>query len=68
MLNLLKASSKTINPHKKRKIIPLLGSIKNFHEASQQIANQSKQKQQQDNAIFTIGTGSEIAGDESEMN
>jgi hypothetical protein len=31
-LHLLKASSKKINPHKKRKIIPLLGSIKDFHK------------------------------------
>ena len=30
MLNLLKASSKPINKNKKRKTIPLLGSIKDY--------------------------------------
>ena len=33
-LNLLKASAKKINPHKKKKIIPLLGNIKEFHIAA----------------------------------
>ena len=33
-LHLLKASSKKINPNKKRLKIPLLGSIKEFHTAS----------------------------------
>ena len=33
-LHLLKASSKKINPNRRRKIIPLLGSIKDFHLAS----------------------------------
>jgi hypothetical protein len=33
-LHLLKASSKKINPSKKRVKIPLLGSIKEFHIAS----------------------------------
>ena len=32
-LNLLKASSKPINKNKKRKAIPLLGSIKDYHKA-----------------------------------
>ena len=32
-LNLLKASSKKINPNKRRKIIPLLGTIKEFQNA-----------------------------------
>ena len=33
-LHLLKASSKKINPHKKRVKVPLLGTIKEFHSAS----------------------------------
>ena len=32
-LNLLKASAKKINPNKRRKIIPLMGTIKDFHIA-----------------------------------
>jgi len=35
MLNLLKASAKPINKQVKRKKIPLLGSIKEYHSASQ---------------------------------
>jgi len=35
-LNLLKASAKKINPSKKRKIIPLMGTIKQYHLAVQQ--------------------------------
>ena len=34
-LHLLKQSAKTITSSKKRKIVPLLGSIKDFHAASQ---------------------------------
>ena len=34
-LHLLKAKSKRINPNKRRKVIPLLGSIKDFHNAMQ---------------------------------
>lgn len=30
-LHLLKASAKKINPNKRRKVIPLLGSISEFH-------------------------------------
>ena len=33
-LNLLKASSKKINPKKKRKVVPIFGSIKMYHEAT----------------------------------
>ena len=32
MLNLLKASAKKISPNKRRKVIPLLGSIKKYHK------------------------------------
>ena len=45
MINLLKASSKKINPHKKRKIIPLMGSIKKYHADIEKIKNESKQKE-----------------------
>ena len=38
-LNLLKASAKPINKNKKRKVIPLLGSIKDYHNAP--ISNQN---------------------------
>ena len=31
-LHLLKASAKMINPNKKRKVIPLMGTIKQYHE------------------------------------
>ena len=31
MLNLLKASSKKINPNKRKKVYPLLGNIKHYH-------------------------------------
>jgi hypothetical protein len=37
-LHLLKASSKRINPNKKRKIIPLLGSIKEFHKVNEELS------------------------------
>ena len=33
-LHLLKASSKKINPNKKRKVVPLLGTIQDFFKAS----------------------------------
>ena len=50
-LHLLKASSKKINPHKKRKIIPLLGGIREFHkvneELSQKALNEDKIKDSQ---------------------
>ena len=39
-LNLLKASAKPINKNKKRKIIPLLGSIKDYHNAPISSQNQ----------------------------
>jgi len=45
MINLLKASSKKINPHKKRKIIPLMGTIKKYHADIDKIKNESKQKE-----------------------
>jgi hypothetical protein len=35
-LHLLKASSKKINPHKKRKVIPLLGRIGEFHKSNEE--------------------------------
>ena len=35
-LNLLKASAKKINPNKRRKIIPLMGTIKDFHNAAEE--------------------------------
>ena len=44
MINLLKASAKKINPHKKRKIIPLMGSIKKYHADIINIQNESKKK------------------------
>ena len=56
-LHLLKASSKKINPHKKRKIIPLLGSIKEFHknaEVQSQKQNASgPKKDNQGNVIMS---------------
>ena len=42
MLNLLKASAKPISKNKKRKVIPLLGKIGDFHQANQVMATQSK--------------------------
>ena len=44
MINLLKASAKKINPHKKRKIIPLMGTIKKYHADILDIKNASKPK------------------------
>jgi hypothetical protein len=40
-LHLLKASSKKINPHKKRKIIPLLGGIREFHKSNEELSQKA---------------------------
>ena len=45
MINLLKALAKKINPHKKRKIIPLMGSIKKYHADLDEAKKASKQKE-----------------------
>ena len=68
MINLLKASAKPINKNKKRKVIPLLGTIKDFHASTQSNLNFNGMNSQPGNVNFTIGTGSEIRGDESENN
>ena len=68
MLNLLKASAKPINKHKKRKVVPLFGTIQEYHASSQSNLNFNGMNSQPGNVNFTIGTGSEIRGDESEAN
>lgn len=47
MLNLLKASSKVINRNKRRKVIPLLGNIRDYHASRPVSAAQSQHNQQQ---------------------
>ena len=54
MLNLLKASAKKINPNKRRKVIPILGNIKNFHESVKELEKNSKQKPSQDTRNITF--------------
>ena len=65
-LNLLKASAKKINPNKRRKIIPLMGSIKDFHTAieKESQANQIQSQQNMPNENFTIHAKSEFEEDE----
>ena len=67
MLNLLKASAKPINKNKKRKVVPLLGKIGDFHKANQVMASQSKQKPQNDIFNFKAGNADEADDNNSEM-
>ena len=41
-INLLKASAKKINPHKRRKVYPLLGNIKSYHNYVEQSQSESQ--------------------------
>ena len=63
MLNLLKASSKPINKNKKRKTIPLFGSIKDYHASKQHnqgssLAGASQQNSQASHQIPNNAAGS----------
>ena len=62
-LNLLKASAKPISKNKRRKVIPLLGSIKDYHNAPITSQNASQQNKGQD-----IFNGLKISNDNNEGN
>ena len=47
MLNLLKASAKKINPNKRRKVYPLLGSLKAYHQSKGKVGAQSENPMQE---------------------
>ena len=66
-LHLLKASAKKINPSKKRKIIPLLGSIKDFHAADEKQKEEVKQEENPNQQNFTIGVTNEEEDEENSM-
>ena len=66
-LNLLKASAKKINPHKKRKVIPLLGNIKNWHATVDIFKKESKKKEEQENQNEVLESQSVVVENESEM-
>ena len=63
-LNLLKASAKPINKNKKRKVIPLLGSIKDYHNAPISDPKTSQQNKGQD--IFNFKDSSKANVDMNE--
>ncbi len=64
-MNLLKASAKKINPNKRRKIIPLMGTIKDYHVAveNESSIHQSQQNQNNPNENFTILNQNEVDSD-----
>jgi len=66
-LHLLKASSKKISPKKRRKIIPLLGTIKDFHKAAIETnaSNVNAGGPQDEN--YTILNKSDVNNDEESM-
>ena len=68
MLNLLKASAKPISKNKKRKIVPLLGKIGDFHKANIEIAKQSKQNPLNSLLPPSMRDASENDGADSDMN
>ena len=67
MLNLLKASAKPINQNKRRKVIPLLGKIGDFHKAREDNVTQSKQKSQNFGLNFNIGSALNNDDEDSQM-
>jgi hypothetical protein len=67
MINLLKASSKKINPHKKRKVIPLMGSIKKYHADMEEIVIASKKKDAPVIPISKTSTQNKNADKNTEM-
>ena len=64
---MLKASSKKISPKKRRKIIPLLGTIKDFHKAAIETnaSNVNAGGPQDEN--YTILNKSDVNNDEESM-
>ena len=50
---LLKQKAKAIQPKKKRKVVPLLGSIQDYHLA-QQNANLNSQNQEEEESVADI--------------
>ena len=67
MLNLLKASAKPINKNKRRKAIPLLGKIGDFHKANEENSKQSKQKPLFNGLKISSGNGLNKDDNNSEM-
>ena len=63
-LNLLKASAKPIKKDKKRKIIPLLGSIKDYHNAPIQSQNPVQQSKTQEIFNFKSTSNDNTGGNE----
>ena len=67
-LHLLKAKSKKINPNKRRKKIPLLGSIKDYHNAAQNlnVPHQSQENMNASDGNFTMVNKGDIEIENSE--
>ena len=69
-LHLLKAKSKKINPNKRRKKIPLLGTIKDFHNAaqSQNVLSQNQENMNASDGNFTMVNKGDIEIENTEEN
>ena len=65
---MLKAKSKKINPNKRRKKIPLLGSIKDYHNAAQNlnVPHQSQENMNASDGNFTMVNKGDIEIENSE--
>ena len=61
---MLKASAKPINKNKRRKVIPLLGSIKDYHNAPIQSQNPVQQSKTQEIFNFKSTSNDNTGGNE----
>ena len=63
-LHLLKTSAKSQQPHKKRKTLPIMGTLSEFKTANQYLKEEESQRQQEQSEV--LGNQNQIPSDFSE--